>query len=152
MRFEQLRTVLQKLAPDFHRQVSNYYLALSEKEVSPRVLLMLDYLIEHEQKRALALAEFCTKEQKALLDHWLKGVETEFPQINAAMIDPAATHDLDLLVKSAAVYKTILIDYYSHLLEKCSDPAVSKLFTALRDQENKALKRLVRHAQGLADL
>lgn len=152
MRFEQLRTVLQKLAPDYHRQVSGYYLDLSETEVSPRVRLMLDYLIEHEQKRALALSEFCAEEHESLLDHWLKGVEQEFPQIDAKTIDPAATHDLNLLIKSTAIYKTILIDYYSHLLEKCSEPKVVKLFTALRDQENKALKRVVRHAQGLADL
>jgi rubrerythrin len=152
MRFEQLRSVLQKLAPTFHRQVSDYYLELSEKDISPRVALMLDYLIEHEQKRALALGDFCTDSNKALLDHWFKGIEIEFPQIDSATIDPAAAHDLDLLVKSAANYKQFLIEYYSHLIEKCTEPEVSKLFESLKYQEEKALKRLVRHAQGLADL
>ncbi len=59
MRFEQTRTILQHLAPDYHRTVSDYYRVLAEGDVSPRVRMMLDYLIDHEQHRALALGEYC---------------------------------------------------------------------------------------------
>ncbi len=59
MRFEQTRTILQQLAPAYHRQVSGFFQQLAEGEVSPRVRLMLDYLIDHEEHRALALGEFC---------------------------------------------------------------------------------------------
>ena len=58
MRYEQLHNILHHLAPAYHRKVSDYYQALADGDVSPRVQLMLDYLIDHEQHRALALAEF----------------------------------------------------------------------------------------------
>lgn len=152
MRFEQVRTILQKLAPDYHRQVSSFYQEMAERDVSPRVRLMLDYLIDHEQSRALALGEFCQGAPQHLLDQWLKGVESHFPQVDSTVIEEGAGSDLDLVVKSAAIYKKNLIDYLSHLHEQCSDRKVRNLFQTLKDQEEKAMKRMIRHAQGLADL
>jgi rubrerythrin len=152
MRFEQTRTILQQLAPDYHRRVSEFYQAMADGEVSPRVRLMLEYLIDHEQHRALALAEFCHGAPHSVLEHWLKGVEIRFPQARAEVLDAAAASDLDLLVKAAVDYKRTLIEYFSHLLERCNDPQVSNLFQKLKLQEEKAMKRMIRHAQGLADL
>ena len=77
MRFEQTRTVLQRLAPDYHRRVSEYFQALADSGVSPRVQLMLDYLIDHELHRALALADFCNDAPHHVLEHWLKGLEID---------------------------------------------------------------------------
>ncbi len=118
MRFEQVRTILQKFAPDYHRQVSELYKDMTEKEISPRVRLMLEYLIDHEQSRALALSEFCREAPQQLLDQWLKGVEVHFPQVAVDVIEAGAGTDLDLVVKSAALHKKTLIDYFAHLLEK----------------------------------
>lgn len=152
MRFEQTRTILQQLAPEYHRRVSGYYQSLAEGEVSPRVRLMLDYLIDHEQHRALALGEFCHDAPHKVLDHWLKGVEVNFPEAREDVLAVVAATDLDLLIKAAVDYKRILIDYFTHAFEHCSDKQASQLFQALRNQEEKAMKRMVRHAQGLADL
>ena len=152
MRFEQTRTILQKLAPDYHRQVSAYYQAMADGEVSPRVRLMLDYLIDHEQHRALALAEFCHSAPHQVLEHWLKGLEVNFPEAQADLLAAAAATDLDLLIKAAVAYKTTLIDYFNQAFEHCSDKQTGNLFEKLRNQEEKAMKRMIRHAQGLADL
>lgn len=51
MRYEQVRTILQQLAPAYHRRVSGYYQLLAEGSVSPRVRMMLDYLIDHGRYR-----------------------------------------------------------------------------------------------------
>ncbi len=152
MRFEQTRSILQHLAPDYHRTVSHLYQALAEGDVSPRVRLMLDYLIDHEQHRALALDEFCHDASPHVLDHWFKGVEISFPAVDKEALDEAASTDLDALVKSAITYKSDLIRYFSHLLEHCSGEESTHLFQTLKTQEEKAMKRLIRHAQGLADL
>lgn len=152
MRFEQTRTILQQFAPAYHRQVSDYYQALADGEVSPRVRLMLEYLIDHELHRALALAGFCHDAPHQLLDHWLKGVEIRFPQAEAAVLGEAAATDLDQLLKAAVSYKNTLIDYFNHLLDHCSDKDTRHLFLTLKVQEEKAMKRMIRHAQGLADL
>ena len=152
MRFEQTRTILQQLAPAYHRAVSGYFQALADGEVSPRVRLMLDYLIDHEEHRALALGEFCHGAPQKVLEHWLKGVEISFPPAKAEVLESAAATDLDYLIKAAVQYKQTLIDYFAHLLEHCSDKQASNLFQKLKLQEEKAMKRMIRHAQGLADL
>ncbi|WP_303721531.1 aminoglycoside phosphotransferase [Malonomonas rubra] len=152
MRFEQTRNILQRLAPEYHRQVSKYYQQLAAGEVSPRVRLMLDYLIDHEQQRALALGEFCNDTPYQVLEHWLKGLEANFPVVQAELLEAGAATDLDLLIKAAVGFKRPLIEYFSHACEHCSDEQTSYLFDKLKLQEEKAMKRMIRHAQGLADL
>lgn len=152
MRFEQTRTILRKLAPDYHRAVSRYYQIMADGEVTPRVRLMLDYLIDHEQHRALALKEFCEDAPPQALDYWLKGLEVNFPEARADLLGEAARRDLDQLLGAAIGYKNNLLSYFAHLLEHCSDKKTFELFQTLKNQEEKALKRMIRHAQGLADL
>jgi len=152
MRFEQTRTILQKLAPDYHRQVSGHFQQLAEGDVSPRVRLMLDYLVDHEDHRALALGEFCQGAPQKVLEHWLKGLEVNFPKVPQTLLDDNARFDLDRLIKAAVGYKQVLTDYYQYAAEHCTDRQTSSLFEKLRSQEDKAMKRMIRHAQGLADL
>lgn len=152
MRFEQTRTILQQLAPDYHRTVGRYYQEMADGEVSPRVRLMLDFLIDHELHRALALGEFCRDASPHVLDHWFKGLEIDFPKALAETIDETARKDLDQLVKSAVSYKSNLILYFAHLIEHGSGQEALHLFQTLKTQEEKAMKRMIRHAQGLADL
>jgi len=152
MRFEQTRTILQRLAPDYHRQVSQYYQTMADGEVSPRVRLMLDYLIDHELHRALALGEFCHEASPHILEHWFKGVEINFPVPDAQILGAAARTDLDQLIKAAVSYKSTLIAYFAYLLDHCSEKQTVNLFQTLKTQEEKAMKRMIRHAQGLADL
>lgn len=153
MRYEQTRNILQHLAPNYHRAVSHYYQEFAEEEgVSPRVRLMLDYLIAHEQHRALALGEYCREASRSVLDHWFKGLEREFPAARRELLDDTAKTDLDQLVKSAVAYKNDLLSYFEHLLEHASGKEAIHLFMTLKTQEEKAMKRMIRHAQGLADL
>ncbi len=152
MRFEQTRTILQKLAPAYHRRVSDDFQQLAESEVSPRVELMLDYLIDHEEHRALALGEFCRGASHKVLEHWLKGLERNFPQVPDGLLGESTRSDLDQLIKAAVGYKQVLIDYFQYAAEHCTDKQTGSLFEKLRSQEDKAMKRMIRHAQGLADL
>jgi len=152
MRFEQTRMILQHLAPDYHYKVSDYYQQMADGEVSPRVRLMLDYLIDHELHRALALGEYCRGASHKVLDHWFKGVEITFPVAQKDILGEAARTDLDQLVKAAVSYKNSLINYFAHLLEHSTDKELTNLIETLKKQEEKAMKRMIRHSQGLADL
>ena len=152
MRFEQVKSLLQHLIPNYHRKVSDYYQEMANGDVSPRVRLMLDYLIDHELHRALALGEYCKDTSHLVLEHWFKGVEIAFPQARQDILGEAARTDLDQLVKSAVTYKTNLTSYFGHLLEHCTEKETINLFQTLKTQEEKAMKRMIRHAQGLADL
>ena len=152
MRFEQVKSLLQRHIPNYHRKVSDYYQEMANGDVSPRVRLMLDYLIDHELHRALALEEYCKDTSHHVLEHWFKGVEIAFPQARQDILGEAARTDLDQLVKSAVAYKTNLTSYFAHLLEHCTEKETINLFQTLKGQEEKAMKRMIRHAQGLADL
>ncbi len=152
MRFEQTRTILQKLAPGYHLKVRDYFQQFGEGEISPRVRMMLDYLIEHEELRAQALADFCAAAPQKLLELWLKGLEVEFPQLVDNMLDDGCRYDLNELIRVAVTYKQALIDYYQYAVEHSADAKTSAMFEQLKNQEDQALKRLIRHAQGLADL
>ena len=152
MRYEQTRTILHHLAPAYHRTVSGYFQEMADGEVSPRVRLMLEYLIDHEMHRALALGDFCREAPFKVLDHWFKGLEINFPEARADLIDDAARTDLDQLIKVAVDYKKILVDYFTYLLDHCTDRETFNLFQTLKNQEEKAMKRMVRHSQGLMDL
>jgi hypothetical protein len=152
MRFEQTRAILQHLVPNYHRAVSDYYLAMAEGDVSPRVRLMLDYLIDHEQHRALALGEFCRDAKPHVLDYWFKGLEINFPEAQEDVLEEVARTDLDQLIRSEVIYKNGLINYFGHLLDHCTSKETTNLFQALKTQEEKAMKRMIRHSQGLADL
>ncbi len=152
MRFEQTRAILQHLVPEYHRRVSDYYQEMADGDVSPRVQLMLDYLVDHEQHRALALGEFCRDASPHVLEHWFKGVEISFPEARRDLLEEESRRDLDQLVKAAVGYKSNLIAYFAHLLEHCEGKETTDLFKTLKVQEEKAMKRMIRHAQGLADL
>lgn len=152
MRYEQVRTILQQLAPAYHRRVCGYYQQLAEGEISPRVRMMLNYLIDHELERARALGEFCHAAPHKVLEHWLKGLEMNFPVAGAEILSVTAATDLDQLVKAAVGYNMILINFFAYAAEHCSDHPTRHLFQTLKIQEEKAMKRMVRHAQGLADL
>jgi len=152
MRFEQAGNILRKLAPDYHRAVSRHFQIMADGDVSPRVRLMLDYLIDHELHRALALKEFCEEAPPRAFDHWIKGLDSHFPEARASLLTDAARKDLDHLLCAAIGYKTELINYFACLVEHCTDQKIRSLFETLKNQEEKAMKRMIRHAQGLADL
>jgi rubrerythrin len=152
MRFEQTRAVLQQQVAPYHRTVSQLYQDFCGQEVSPRNQLMLDYLIDHELRLALAIHDFMGSAHPGVLDYWFKRIEIPFPAATPEALTAACRTDLDQLVGAAIHYKTALIAFFEHLLLNCDDAAAAHLFQTLKDQEEKGMKRFIRHAQGLADL
>lgn len=152
MRFAQTRDILQQQVAPYHRTVSQHYQEFSAQKISPRNQLMLDYLIDHELRLALAIHDFMGAAPPKALDYWFKRIEIPFPAATAEVLTDACRCDLDALVGAAIHYKTALIAFYGHLLQNCDDAKAAHLFQTLKDQEEKGMKRFIRHAQGLADL
>ena len=152
MRFAQTREILQQQVAPYHRAVSQLYQDFSGAEISPRNRLMLDYLIDHELRLALAIHDFMAAAHPGALDYWFKRIEIAFPVARPEVLAAACRTDLDALVGAAIHYKTALIAFYGHLLQNCDDAQAAHLFQTLKDQEEKGMKRFIRHAQGLADL
>lgn len=152
MRFNQTRDILQKLAGPYHRSVSGLYREFGQGELTPRNRLMLDFLIDHELRLALAIQDFMESAPESAVDYWFKRIEIPFPDPDPALLTDGCRGDLDQLVGAAIRYKSALIEYYRHLLQNCDADETRHLFQALQTQEEKGMKRFIRHAQGLADL
>jgi rubrerythrin len=152
MRFDQTRDILQHQVAEYHRALSRLYRDCTIWEVSPRNRLMLDYLVEHEARLALAIDEFLAEAPHEALDYWFKRIEQPFPVPDPALLTKACLTDLDQLIGAAIRFRTALIAFYDHLLQQCDAEQTATLFRTLRDQEEQGMRRFVRQAQGLADL
>ena len=152
MRFEQTRDILQHQVAPYHSRVSRLYENFAEKDIAPRNRLMLDYLIEHEARLALAIHTFIAEAPAKDLDYWFKRIAIPFPVPDEAKLTDSCRTDLDLLVGAAIGYKKALIDFYDHLVGQCDATETADLFQTLKAQEEKGMKRFIRHSQGLEDL
>ncbi|MDD2732300.1 MAG: aminoglycoside phosphotransferase [Desulfuromonadaceae bacterium] len=152
MRFAQTREILQNLAAPYHRSISSLYSEFSHGEVSPRNRLMLEYLIDHELRLALAIHDYMESAPESAIEYWFKRIEIPFPTPDHTLLTDGCRVDLDQLVGVAIRYKTALIGFYDHLLLNCVSDETEHLFKTLKGQEELGMKRFIRHAQGLADL
>lgn len=152
MRFEQTRDILQHQVAEYHRAVSRLYQEFAGQETAPRNRLMLDFLVEHELRLALAIHDFMAEAPPSSLDYWFKRIDIAFPVPGKETLTAACRTDLDQLVGAAIGYKSALIGFYDHLVQQCDAVETADLFQTLRMQEEKGMKRFIRHAQGLEDL
>jgi len=152
MRFEQTRDILHHLVASYHRSVSRLYQEFADLKITPRNRLMLEYLVDHELRLALAIHDFMAEAPEAALDYWFKRIEIPFPAPCKETLSDGCRSDLDQLVGAAISFKTNLLNFYEHLLANCDSAESIQLFKALKGQEEQSMKRLIRHAQGLADL
>ncbi|MDD2855116.1 MAG: aminoglycoside phosphotransferase, partial [Desulfuromonadaceae bacterium] len=109
-------------------------------------------LIDHEMRMALAIHDFMESAPVTAVDYWFKRIEIPFPEPNPDTLTDCCLVDLDMLVGAAIRFKTSIINFYEHLLLNCDSDETRHLFETLKAQEEKGMKRFIRHAQGLADL
>lgn len=152
MRFEQTRDILRHQVVDYHTRLGQLYQDFGIKELGIRNRLMLDYLIDHEQKLSQAILDFMAEAPAKALEYWFKRIEIPFPTPDASILTEACRNDLDQLVGAAIRYKQSLIDFYAHLVQQCDATETANLFLTLKNQEEKGMKRFIRQAQGLEDL
>lgn len=152
MRFTQTRDILQHQVAEYHRAVSRLYETFADQQTAPRNRLMLEYLVDHELRLALAIHDFMGEAATSTLDYWFKRIGLPFPVPSQETLTASCRTDLDQLVGAAISYKSALISFFDHLLQQCDATETANLFQALRTQEEKGMKRFIRHAQGLEDL
>ncbi|MHB8058237.1 MAG: aminoglycoside phosphotransferase [Desulfuromonadaceae bacterium] len=152
MRFEQTRDILQHQVIEYHHKARQLYEEFAAEELSARNRLMLDYLIDHERRLALAIHDFMADAPAKALDYWFKRIEIPFPVPDGSILTDACRTDLDQLVGAAIQYKTSLIAFYDHLVQQCDETETANLFQTLKTQEEKGMKRFIRQSQGLEDL
>ena len=152
MRYAQTRDILLHQVAPYHRTASQLYSDFSQGELSPRNRLMIDFLVEHEMRLSLAILNFMESAPDRAVDYWFKRIEIPFPAVDPGVLTDACRFCLDDLTGAAIVHKEALIGFFNHLLQNCDSEETFHLFSTLKQQEEKGMKRFIRQSQGLADL
>ncbi|KIH76140.1 hypothetical protein SAMN05660860_02497 [Geoalkalibacter ferrihydriticus] len=151
MRFEQTSDVLNHVGL-FHQQAGEVFRKLSERASNPRVRMLLDYIVRHEESLANSVFSYKTECSPQLLSTWFKYTHDQdiFAPLTAVDLDRDPSFDdvLDLAVDNDAK----LLELYQEMVERSTSPDVKELFSSLLLKEMKEKQKLIRSALGLLDI
>ena len=148
--FEQAKDVLHH-CQSFHRKVGGYYTTLRDNVNSPRVQLLLDYLVDHEHKIADALEKYEETASRNVLNTWLQTITVteRLPLFDRVECDPDMT--LDDVLDIGLHFDTVLMNCYRVVRDSVEYQEVRDVFQNLMEFEEQERNSLVRVAQSTAD-
>lgn len=155
MSVEQTRGVIDR-AREFHQQVGEYYHRLADVAERTRVRLLLDYMSQHEQRLATALAEYEDAAPTKVLNSWLQSaIDTDAlhsvrRQLQDARIDPSI--GVEEMIVTGIQWSECLIAVYRDLAQRAEPESVRQVFENLLGMEEKAQQQFARDAGRLRDL
>ena len=148
--FEQTKDVLVH-CQNFHRRVGVYYAMLRANVLSPRVQLLLDYLIVHEEKLAHDLDAYQKTAPARILNTWLQTITVtdKLTLLDREEVDPKMT--LDDVLALGLYFDTVLLECYRVVRDSVEFEDVRTAFQNLLEMEEQEKHSLVRIAQSTAD-
>lgn len=155
MPLTQTRAIIDR-SRDFHEQVSALYHRMADDANQTRVRLLLDYMSQHEQRIAEALAEYEHDAPTKVLDSWLQDAGNGeshphlFNRIRALQLNVSS--DVDEVIALGVSLSEELIAQYRELADRAEPKFLREVFSNVQRMEEKALKQFVRDAGRLNDL
>lgn len=154
MSVQRTRSVIDH-ARDFHQQVGEYYHRLADAAKQARVRLLLDYMSEHEERLATAVAEYEDAAPRAILDTWLQSAPDDLldpvrQHLREAHID--ASVDVDQVIETGVKLSECLLVVYRDLAQRAEPESVRAVFKNLVAMEESAQHRFACDAGRLSDL
>ena len=152
---EQTRSVIDH-ARDFHEQLAHYYHGLADVANQTRVRLLLDYMSDHEERLAKALAEYEDSAPASILNTWLQSPhETDSliairEHLQGVRIDPSI--EVDDVIETGIKLSEHLLEVYRDLARQSEPESVRQVFENLLRMEEKAQQQFARDAGRLSDL
>ena len=143
-------------AREFHEQVGEYYHRMSDAAQRTRVRLLLDYMSQHEQRVADALAAYEDSAPEKILNTWLQaGDETDAlqavrEQLRELRVDPSI--GIDDLIELGLKLSECLLAVFRDLAARAEPASVRYAFDNLLRMEEKAQQQFARDAMRLSDL
>jgi len=136
----------------FHKMIGNLYEEISNETGKPRVKMMMDYLIDHENELRDSLNEFENSSSKDILNFNFKytpdtSLEHFFEGIDFSP-DMALTDVLNIVLD----FNDRLIAIYRQLAAEAESKDVSELFNSLALMEEKDRRITVRNSLELEDI
>jgi nitrogenase subunit NifH len=151
MRFETARDAI-KHAQSFHVQLCEFYSFLATQEITQRVALLLDYMIQHEKKLAGSLHDYEKNTRAGILDTWLQFTN----DLNILTIpkteDLPSTHSLEDIVELSMKFSDELIEVYTQIAEQADESQLKEIFTHLAQNQTQAKKLLSTNIDRFMDI
>lgn len=152
MRFKRVEDILAWVV-QFHADLEKHYRELEEGSARERVVMLLEYLADHQRALGEATEKFKGDASSQLLDTWFN----QAPEVNdsenlaslASRVSGASTSEVVLI---AIECHDLLIQMYQGLQSESDVQSVKDLFQTLIAMEEHEKLRMVRDAGRLEDL
>lgn len=152
MRFCQVKEILEWVQA-FHVELLDEYGRLQKETGDKRVLLLLEYLLDHERVLTESIAQFGGKLADEVLNTWSQACPPmQLPRSKQEINGSLAGQDVSAVVNQAIKYHDELIEAYRGLEKAADSDSVKELFANLADLEHNEKLRMVRNAAYLADI
>lgn len=151
MRFERARDVL-KHTQSFHMQLSQLYQLLADQENSPKVKLLLDYMVSNEQKFANTLEQYEANSSTEILDTWFQYTNDEsilkIPKIEKLI----SKSSINGIVELSMTFSDELIELYESIGNQTAEINLKEIFTNLANMQKQEKRQLSMNIDRLMDL
>jgi len=136
----------------FHQQLHGFYEALKGKIEQPKLHLILDYLMQHEERMEQALADYEDDIAEKVSETWFKfspemSIDDAIKNIN---IPKDMT--LDQLMVIAIQLENHFVELYKHAAEQAVSTDVKEVFEQLKKETMKDRTKLSRDLVDMHDL
>jgi rubrerythrin len=152
MRFKQVEDILSWVV-QFHADLELHYRELEEGNTNERVVMLLEYLADHQQILGGAIEKFKGDASSQLLNTWFNQTpEVNYPEKLVSLASGVSGASTSEVVLIAIECHDLLIQMYKALQSDSDMQSVKDLFQTLIDMEQHEKLRMVRDAGRLEDL
>lgn len=136
----------------FHQQLHAYYEALKGRLEQPKLHLILDYLMQHEERMEQALEDYEDDIADKVAETWFK--YSPEMSIDEAISNIKITKDmsLDQLMTIAIQLENHFVRLYEHAADQAVSPDVKEVFEQLKKETMKDRTKLSRDLVDMQDL
>lgn len=146
------RTIdLVKRSEAFHRRLQTYYSQLRGKVANERVLLALDYLVEHEARMETELRQYEQHVPENVAARWFNYSPNDELERLLAESDLPTDVTIEQLSTWVAQLNDALVRYYRQFEEASWPEPLREVMERLVEMEREEQKRIVRALQEQVD-
>lgn len=139
-------------ARDFHHRVSKFYQQLANKAQAPRVKLLLDYLVRHEQNLEQALKDFEQDASRKAMNTWYQYSKEQRTFAPLDALSYPAEMSVEDVIKIGTAIDNCLIESYKGVVETTANSEVREIFENLLQMEEQEKHVKARIALGINDI
>lgn len=153
MRFKQIEDILSWVT-QFHADLEAKFREFEEGNASERVVLLLEYLADHEHTLATTIAQYQAEASPQILHTWFNQTpEVDSPEkLKALSQGLSGVKTTEDVVNLSITCHDLFIDMYKDIQMSCETSSAKDLFQSLIELEQHDKIRMVRDAGRFEDI